>query len=105
MTPISQAISSAPKYYPSIYHPEAALQAEYGRLIHAAIISTSFQKQLLSDPAMSIEKGFCGERFQFPAEIKSRIGNIHATNLEDFSGQLLQVTAPARIKEAALSSY
>ncbi len=105
MTLTTQALASTPKHFPSIYHPEAALQAEFGRLIHAAVINRSFQKQLLNNPALSIEKGFLGESFQFPAEIKSRIEKIHAVNLEDFSVQLLQVTAPSRIKEAAVTSY
>jgi hypothetical protein len=105
MTPTTHALTSTPNYHPSLYNPEAALQAEFGRLIHAAIISPSFQKQLLNSPALSIDKGFCGESFQIPAEIKSRIDLIRAGTLEDFSTQLLQVTTSSRIQESAVINY
>jgi len=105
MTPITHSLTSTPNYHRSLYDPDAALQAEFGRLIHAAIINASFQKQLLSNPSLSIDQGFCGESFQFPAEIKNRIENIRALTLEDFSAQLMQVSLPSGIKEEAVVSY
>jgi hypothetical protein len=105
MTPIMHALTSIPNYHPSLYNPEAALQAEFGRLIHAAIISPSFRRQLLSNPALSIEKGFCGESFHFPAEITAKIDDIRAGTLEEFSNQLLQVTTTTKVKEVTLIHY
>lgn len=105
MNPITDSYRSAPIIHPKSYNPDAALEAEFGRLIHAAIISPSFKRQLLSNPALSIEQGYCGESFHFPKEIKSRINSIRAGSLEDFSTKLLQVSTASRIKESALASY
>lgn len=68
-----------------------SVQMECGRLIHAALISKSFRKQLLENPVKSVEAGYCGEKFFFTREEKARIKLIHATTLEDFASQLTQV--------------
>ncbi len=105
MTPLSHAFTSTPNYHPSLYDPDAALQVEFGRLIHAAIISPSFRKQLLSDPGPSIDNGFSGESFQIPKEIKNKIHHIRACNLEEFSAQLLKVTTSTKVREVAIVNY
>jgi hypothetical protein len=63
---------------------------ECGRLIHAAVISRRFQKLLLTNPIKTIEEGYCGEKFAFTQAEKQRIRHIRASNLAEFSSQLMQ---------------
>jgi hypothetical protein len=74
-------------------HPDTkeASKMECGRLIHAAVISRRFLDGLLTDPIRSIESGYCGEKFSFTREEKQRIKHIRASNLAEFSSQLMQV--------------
>jgi hypothetical protein len=90
MIPMTQLHTSMPISPAAGRDPQAAIKAECGRLIHAAVISRSFREKLLANPLRSIEAGFCGETFQFPREFKERVKLIQANNLEDFSAQLLQ---------------
>jgi hypothetical protein len=105
MNPISQSLTSMHFVSTTVYDPEAAVKAEFGRLIHAALINPRFRQQLLSNPLRSIEDGYCGESFHFPAELKERIQLIHADSLESFSMQLLQTTNSPRVPERALLHY
>jgi hypothetical protein len=70
--------------------PLESIRMECGRLIHAAVINRRFLDMLLTNPVKSIENGYCGEKFAFTHEEKQRIKLIHASNLADFSNQLLQ---------------
>jgi len=99
MTPITQSLSTQPVFAGVVYDPNASVKAEFGRLIHAAIINRSFRESLLSNPERSIDNGYCGETFHFPVELKERISSIRVSSLEEFSAQVLQVVdAPCLTK-------
>jgi hypothetical protein len=87
--------------------PNEFVRMECGRLIHAAVINKRFLDMLLKNPVKSIEQGYCGEKFIFTHEEKQRIQTIHASNLADFSNQLLQVMeeVPASIPAAPQMAY
>jgi hypothetical protein len=102
MTPSTQLHTSTHLISAPIYDPEAAIKAEFGRLIHAALINRSFREKLLFNPLRSIEDGYCGESFHFPSELKERIQLIHAESLESFSMQLLQTISSPRVPERAV---
>lgn len=105
MTPTTHSLTSGPVFHPILYDPEAAVKAEFGRLIHAAIINPNFRKMLLSNPKLSIETGYCGESFQFSPELKNKITLIKAGTLEEFSTQLLEVVTSTNIPELAVANY
>ena len=76
---------------PTMYHdPNEPVRVECERLIHAAVISRRFLNGLLTSPIKTIDEGFCGEKFAFTREEKQRIKLIRASNLADFSSQLIQ---------------
>jgi hypothetical protein len=81
--------------------PNEVARMECSRLIHAAVISRRFRDSLLANPIKSIEDGYCGEKFAFTREEKKRIKQIHASNLADFSNQLLQVVEASSSLSAA----
>lgn len=86
--------------------PNEALRMECGRLIHAAVISRRFLDGLLTNPVQSIENGYCGEKFAFTREEKQRIKHIRASNLADFSNQLMQVVMqPVSIPAVSEMAY
>jgi len=99
MTPITHSFFSTQLASPAVYDPDAAVKAEFSRLIHAALISQSFRQRLLDNPLRAIESGFSGECFQFSAEHKERIQLIRADTLETFSMQLIQTLNPAPIQQ------
>lgn len=77
--------------FPKLYQDSnEAVRIECGRLIHAAVISRRFLKNLLENPVRSIEEGYCGEKFAFTRAEKQRIRQIRASSLADFSSQLMQ---------------
>ena len=55
MTPITHSFASVSLASSAVYDPEAAVKAEFGRLIHAALINQRFRQKLLSNPLSSIE--------------------------------------------------
>lgn len=98
------------EYYPSgntpvAIDPHMAVKTEFGRLMHAAIISKRFRENLLANPVQSIEAGFCGESFHFTHELTDRIQHIHAASLEEFSCQLLQVLNNHSLREMTVIQY
>lgn len=99
---IQSQLFSNPAKISAVQEPYSEVQAEFGRLIHAAIINKRFRDSLLSNPKQSIETGFCGEKFSFPCEIKDSIEQIHAVSLEDFAKQLINVTRSPKILKPAL---
>jgi hypothetical protein len=105
MTPIKQPISVKSLTSTAAYDPQAAVKAEFGRLIHAALINQRFRQKLLSNPISSIEDGYCGESFHFPPELKEQIQLIHADSLESFSMQLLQTFNSTRVPERVMLRY
>lgn len=105
MTPSTHTLTSAPVFHPILFDPEAAVKAEFGRLIHAAIINPNFRKLLLSNPKLSIESGYCGESFHFSPDLKHKITLIKASTLEEFSAQLLEVVTSPNIPEYAVVNF
>lgn len=105
MTPITQALSTQPVFAGVVYDPNATVKAEFGRLIHAAIINRTFRENLLSNPVRSIDNGYCGETFHFPVELKERISTIQANSLEEFSSQLLQVVESPTLTKLPVLQY
>lgn len=105
MTPKTQSFSMKPLNSPAVYDPQAAVKAEFGRLIHAALINQRFRQKLLSNPLSSIEDGYCGESFHFSPELKERIQLIHAESLESLSMQLLQTINSPRVPERVALRY
>jgi len=105
MTPISvfSSLSLAPVVQTS--DPDASIKAEFGRLIHAAIINTCFRETLLTNPICAIENGYLGESFQFPFELKEQIKRIQAGTLEEFSTKILNVFDTPKISEMAVLQY
>jgi hypothetical protein len=105
MTPIPVFSFSSPVPATCKYDPDAAIKAEFGRLIHAAIISSRFREALLKNPVCTIENGYMGESFQFSSEVKDRIKMIQAGSLEEFSSQVLRVVNTQNISEMAVLQY
>jgi len=70
--------------------PNESALMECGRLIHAAVISQRFLNKLLTNPLKSIEDGYGGEKFAFTQEEKQQIRLIRASNLAEFSSQLIR---------------
>ena len=101
MTPFTQSFATVPNYSAAPYDPDAAVLAEFGRLIHAAIINGNFRLRLLDNPLRAIESGFCGESFQFSPEVKEQIRLIHVGDLEAFSMQLLKTLKLVPVPERA----
>lgn len=77
------------------------INAEFGRLIHAAVINKGFRAKLLQNPGGCIDAGYCGESFHFPFEIKNRIKQINARSLEDFSSQIIKLINKPSVPEMA----
>lgn len=99
MTPIPSLLIEAPPVSPPTIDPLASTKAEIGRLMHAAIISPRFCRQLLADPVAAIEAGYTGESFHFPGEVKDQIRQIKAGSLEDFASQVLKVVEVPSLSE------
>jgi len=57
-------------------------------LISAAVVDSTFRKQLLSNPALALENGYSGQHFQLSYEEHRRIISIKAKSLPDFATQL-----------------
>jgi len=105
MTPIPVFLFSSPAPATQTYDPDASIKAEFGRLIHAAIINTRFRETLLTNPIIAIENGYLGESFQFSSELKERIKRIQVGTLEEFSTKILTVFDTPKISEVAVLQY
>jgi hypothetical protein len=88
-----------------VSNARASTQAELGRLIHAAIINTRFRQLLLANPMNIIDRGYLGESFHFPSEMKEQIRNVRAGNLEEFSSRMLQIVEAPSFSEMAVLHY
>jgi hypothetical protein len=97
---IEQSVSSC-----NTLDPQLAVNMEFSRLVHAAIINRRFRESLLSNPARVVDDGYCGESFQFSSDVKERIGMIRANSLEDFSCQLMRISTSSIIREVAVAQY
>jgi hypothetical protein len=105
MTPITQQYPSIMEMQTKVRDPQSNVNDEFGRLIHAAVISHRFCEMLLANPLRSIEKGYCGESFYFPREYKERIQSIDAKSLEEFSKQVMQISNTINVAKPVTVSY
>ncbi len=97
MIPLTQINKIAPEPKPVMRERHDDLKAEFGRLMHAAVINKSFRERLLDNPIDCLETGYCGERFDFPFEIINSIKQINARSLEEFANQVVTfMNIPAR---------
>lgn len=100
MIPLTQLTQISPESKPVTRDHHEDVKAEFGRLMHAAVINKHFRDRLLDNPIDCIEAGYCGEYFNFPREIINSLKQINARSLEEFANYVLKiVNLPAR-KEA-----
>ena len=67
-------------------------ESKLNRLIAAAVVNQSFCQALLTNPANALT-GYGVERFGFTRTEREQILSIHATTLEEFADQVLQLVA------------
>jgi hypothetical protein len=72
----------------SFYRPTR----EINRLLTAAVVSESFRRQLLTNPAQALADGYNGMRFSLSRQEEELLLSIKAHSLNDLA---LQVNAPA----------
>lgn len=103
MIPLTQINRITPETKPVIHEKHDELKAEFGRLMHAAVINKRFRERLLENPIDCLETGYCGERFDFPFEMINCIKQINARSLEEFANQVLGLLSmPARKESVPL---
>jgi hypothetical protein len=105
MTPVLDFRMSLPVTQTPVNTPQASMKAEFGRLIHAAIINKNFRQLLLTNPVNTIDRGYFGESFHFPGEVKEKMRHIRAENLEEFSSRILQIIETPSVAEIAVLHY
>lgn len=101
MIPLTQVnkITTDSKPVTKVYNEE--IKAEFGRLMHAAVINKHFCDRLLENPIDCIEAGYCGEYFNFPFEIVNSLRQINVKSLEEFANHIIKlINIPVR-KEVA----
>ena len=101
MIPFAQINKLSINHSTTIRNHNEALNAEFSRLIHAAVINKGFRAKLLQNPVSCIDAGYCGETFHFPFEIKNRIKQINARSLEEFSNQVIKLINMPTVPEMA----
>jgi hypothetical protein len=101
MIPLAQINKLSTNHTTKIESHNVDINAEFGRLIHAAVINKGFRSKLLQNPVSCIDAGYCGESFHFPFEIKNRIRQIKARSLEEFSSQVINLIIKPSVPEMA----
>lgn len=101
MIPLAQINKLSTNHSTTMRSHSMDINAEFGRLIHAAVINKSFRAKLLQNPVSCIDAGYCGESFHFPFEIKNRIKQINARSLEEFSSQVIKLINKPSVPEMA----
>ncbi len=101
MIPLSQVNEISTDSRPVKRAHDDEIKAEFGRLMHAAVINKHFRERLLENPIDCIEAGYCGEYFNFPFEIINSLKQINVKSLEEFANHIIKlINLPAR-KEIA----
>ncbi len=77
-------------------HKPTEYSPELSRLMSAAVISPSFRRLLLQDPAAALKGGYMGRPFDLSPEEHVLVCSIQATTLEDFADQLFLSVAEDR---------
>ena len=62
---------------------------EVSCLLSAAIVNKRFAKTLLQDPALALEKGYQGRKFNISPSEREIIVAIRATTLQEFAAGLI----------------
>ena len=102
MRPLPQLELISNEYKPAVRNSNDELKAEFGRLLHAAVINKHFRENLLNNPGDCIQAGSCGERFNFPFELINRMKSINANSLEEFANHVLNLMNVPIRKEASV---
>lgn len=105
MTPTPSLMIQTPAFPPPTFDPQASTKSEFGRLIHAAIISPRFCRHLLTDPISAIESGYSGEGFHFSETVENQVRHIKADSLEEFASQVLRIIEVPSMSEMAVLHY
>lgn len=101
MIPLTQVNKISTDSQPVTRALDDEIQAEFGRLMHAAVINKHFRDRLLENPIDCIEAGYCGEYFNFPFEIIKSLKQLNVKSLEEFANHILTlINMPSR-KEVA----
>lgn len=74
----------------------APLSSDLTRLLSAAVVSPTFRRLLLSDPAAALAAGYNGENFQLSAAEYNAVTSLRAGTIRDFAAQLLHMFQPTR---------
>jgi predicted Zn-ribbon and HTH transcriptional regulator len=101
MIPLAQINQISTIQQPVKKQQNEDVKAEFGRLIHAAVINKRFRENLLTNPLNCIDAGYCGESFNFPNDFKNRIRKINARSLEEFSSQVINLFNVPTVSEMA----
>ncbi len=101
MIPLTQINKLSTNHSTTMRSHSVDINAEFSRLIHAAVINKGFRAKLLQNPVSCIDAGYCGESFHFPFEIKNRIKQIKARSLEEFSNQVINLINKPFVPEMA----
>ena len=67
------------------------ISQEFSRLLTAAAINGAFRQTLLNNPGQAISSGFCGEVFNFSADVVQHLSSIHASSLAEFASQMISI--------------
>ncbi|MCC6169085.1 MAG: hypothetical protein IT329_17815 [Caldilineaceae bacterium] len=79
----------------------APLSKDLTRLLSAAVVSPTFRRLLLSDPAAALAAGYNGENFRLSAAEYAAVTSLRARTIPEFAAQLLHIFQSPR-PEAAL---
>lgn len=102
MRPLPQLENVSTEYKPAALNQNDELKAEFGRLLHAAVVNKHFRDKLLNDPIDCIQAGYCGESFNFPFELINSIKMINAKSIEEFANHVLKMMNVPIRKEASV---
>lgn len=98
------------QHIPSSRYVPAALPTDFperralGRLIAAAVISSSFCRLLLKDPVRAIRQGYNGESFRLSQPVEEFVLSIQAESLPEFARALDAADLSTPIPTRGLSS-
>jgi hypothetical protein len=78
--------------------------SDLNRLLAAAVVSRSFCKLLLTEPARAVMLGFAGEHFSLSATEYDLVISAQATSLPEFAQHLCKhLPAPTPVSKPVLS--
>ena len=69
----------------------AKREAEFSRLLSAAVINHQFCQSLLANPQATLINGYAGEKFNLRKEDSLRLSAIRSGSLCEFAAKLAQI--------------